>query len=360
MPDDRTTATELGTALGTLGLPDLDTTLSARPDALLLSEDQWDHVDRVHRSGRFDGCLAQAFANGRALLCAKGGLRGRLPQLVEWTGARRYPGDEAAPIDLRIDHVYLISCKYESAILANTSPARLFEGLLATSGNWLRGDWFELVAGPELKALFRSCTDAVGLNRLPPSPTECSRDELKRVRDALRERTYPDERSRAAYAELCQKVSTASANRWANRLIDSGLAHETMLWRLLRIGNAPYFLLGNDRRTGAAARYRIADPWDWRDRYRLDRFTVVAAAAGQPRVDWTAGYHDRHSGKSGSVEGHVEIRWSHGRFSGPPEAKVYLDSPMFELPGYHPLDPDVSGRQPVPLQPSLWESSATA
>ena len=32
------------------------------------------------------------------------------------------------------------------------------------------------------------------------------------------------------------------------------------------------------------------------------------------------------------------MRWSHGRFAQPPEAKVYLDTPMAQLPGYHRLD----------------------
>ena len=32
--------------------------------------------------------------------------------------------------------------------------------------------------------------------------------------------------------------------------------------------------------------------------------------------------------------GHVEIRWSHGRFNKQPEAKVYLDSTLATTPGY--------------------------
>jgi hypothetical protein len=43
------------------------------------------------------------------------------------------------------------------------------------------------------------------------------------------------------------------------------------------------------------------------------------------------------TGEQRTVEGHVEIRWSHGRFGQPPEAKVYLDSPHEEVPGYHEL-----------------------
>ena len=37
------------------------------------------------------------------------------------------------------------------------------------------------------------------------------------------------------------------------------------------------------------------------------------------------------------VNGHVEIRWSHGRFAQVPEAKVYLDTPQQLVPGYVPV-----------------------
>ena len=46
---------------------------------------------------------------------------------------------------------------------------------------------------------------------------------------------------------------------------------------------------------------------------------------------------ERATGPDRTVKGHVEIRWSHGRFSGNPEAKVYLDTPHAAVPGYHPL-----------------------
>lgn len=43
----------------------------------------------------------------------------------------------------------------------------------------------------------------------------------------------------------------------------------------------------------------------------------------------------------------MEIRWSHGRFAQPPEAKVYIDTPTDELPGYFPIGPPAA-------QPELW------
>ena len=351
MPDDRTTITELGTALGTLPFADPATALGRRPEQLRLSDAVWEHLDAIHRSGRFADELAMAFANGRALLQAADGLRDRCPLTIEWTGGRRPPGDEVAPIDLRIDHVYLVSCKYESDILANASPGRIFNGLLATHGSWDRGDWYDAVAPTELTQLYRTCLAATGLRGFPPTPSACTRDQLNTLRASLAGRSYPDAASRAAYAELCRKVSDESARRWSAQLVGSGVGGEAMLWRLLRIGSAPYFVLGHDRRTGQPARYRIASPWDWRALFELEGFDVKAATAGQPRVDWTCTYRSRHDGGAGTVAGHVEIRWSHGRFAQPPEAKVYLDTPMSQLPGYHPLGPA------EPAQPTLWATA---
>lgn len=337
MPDDRTTITELGTALGALSFPDPSTAISERPSQLRIADEQWDLLRSIAGSGRLAAELDCAFANGRAFLEAPDGLRRRPPLTIEWTGGRRPPGDEVAPIDLRIDHVFLISCKYESDIVANASPARLFDGLLATTGTWTRGDWFDTVAPDELAVLYRACLEATGIEGFPPSLAACTRAQLGVLRSALGGRTYPDAASRSAYAELCRAVSRTSARRWSAQLESSGIAKEVMLWRLLRIGSAPYFVLGNDRHTGAPERFRIASPWDWRDRFELQDFTVSAGSAGQPRVDWTCAYRDRQDGVIRDVDGHVEIRWSHGRFAQPPEAKVYLDTPMAQLPGYHPL-----------------------
>jgi hypothetical protein len=37
-------------------------------------------------------------------------------------GGHKPPGLEQVPADLRVDHVYLVSCKYGSSILHNVAP----------------------------------------------------------------------------------------------------------------------------------------------------------------------------------------------------------------------------------------------
>jgi hypothetical protein len=80
-------------------------------------------------------------------------------------------------------------------------------------------------------------------------------------------------------------------------------------------------------------------PWDWRQRFQLTSFSITAATAGQPQVDWSAGYKTLPDGAEHTVRGHVEVRWSTGAFQGRPEAKIYLDTPHHEIPGYVSLGP---------------------
>ena len=116
---------------------------------------------------------------------------------------------------------------------------------------------------------------------------------------------------------------------------DRGGTGEAMLWRLLRIGSAPYFVLGSSAER--SLRLRIATSWDWRQQFQLIAITMEGQTGGQPRVGWEAVVRDRASYEVHSVVGHIEMRWSHGRFGGPPEAKGYLDTPHHLVPGYFTL-----------------------
>lgn len=300
---------------------------------LRIDRKTWDRLDVLAATPSYARDFATAYDNGRAFAHATDGLAGRPPRVIEWTGGRRPSGDEVAPIDLRVDHVYLVSCKYLSANIANPSPARLFDGLLATTGTWDRTDWYQVVAPEEYQELYAVCRRATGLEDLPEEASALASGERERLRRALTERAYPLP-ARAAYGRLCAAVSARSAERWQATLetIDA----ELMVWRLLRIGSAPYFLLGAHGTSNL--RLRVDTTWDWHHAYRLKRLSVTAAQSGQPRVDWAAHYSVRGESDMRRVDGHVEIRWSHGRFGQPPEAKIYLDTPVDQVPGYNPLE----------------------
>ncbi len=394
MPSDRTTVTELGTGLGMLGFDSIDEALRSRTAVMRsLSPEVWERLERVRAGGVYDSEFHAAWANGQAFLNADDGLRGRLPQVIEWKGTGRAPGDEVAPIDLRVDHVYLVSCKYLSSILFNASPTSVFDSLLfggqARGGRVARevlpggGDWYAQVAPIEYQDLYeavRLATRHEGEVRPSREPTAHperpgrppATPALPGLGDAPHAEAPAPERPRGAamlpsslrdlppravdltvpqrdalgrwlrpgwppgakdlYAALSRAVARASARRWEAAMDHRGGTGEAMLWRLLRIGSAPYFVLGSS--ADRSLRLRIATSWDWRQQFQLMAITMEGQRGGQPRVGWEAVVRDRVSHVVHSVAGHIEVRWSHGRFGGPPEAKGYLDTAHHLVPGY--------------------------
>ncbi len=330
MPAIRTEVTEITTGLAMLGFSDLDRALAARPDWLRhVGEAEFDRLDRARAEAKLDPLFEAAWENGRRFLHSTDGLRGRVPDRVEWKGHHKPPGYDRLPADLRVDHVYLISCKYGSNLLHNVSPANLFDRCLRDRRGD-RTDWYWEVAPDAYQELFVACSEHVD-TPLPDDVRNLTADQRSLLKRSFK-RTWPDGLGDVA-AAFAQKVAWETADRWRSRLT-TRKAKEEMLWRLLRLETAPYFVLGQAQ-TGRSLHYRTATPWDFRDRYRATSFDVFPEAAQQPVVRWRAevvGSEGPHV-----IEGHVEVRWSHGRFHGVPEAKAYLDTPHHDVAGYDVL-----------------------
>lgn len=339
MADQRTEITELATALGTLGRDTLTEAVEhgVRTGALANVEPSRLHAlhDRAV-AGAHEALASAAFANGRAFLGARDGLRGRPPVRIEWTGARRPPGYDLLPADLRIDHVYLVSCKYQSRLLMNASPAHVFDRLLAVRTG-PQGepvvDWYSSVAACEYAELYEAVRRELHWASLPHSADRLTAEDRRLIAKHC-QRRWP-KAVQASYERMCAAVSDVTARRWSASM-PALREREQVLWRLLRLADSPYFVLGSSG--NRVLRLRIGTPWDWRQRYRLRSFDVSPSPARQPRVGWHAAVLDMASGDERTVRGHVEVRWSHGRFCGMPEAKVYLDTPHEHVPGYFPLE----------------------
>jgi hypothetical protein len=340
MPRLISEVTEIATGLGTLGFLTPDEALERQPVQLIdVPPEVWSRIGDAWRADQHREEFLAGLANGRALLNAPDGLRGRLPIRVEWRGPSGSPGDEVTPADLRIDHVYLVSCKYLSRITVNASPSALFERLL-TGGQGRRTvpDWFVQVAPAEHQSLYEAVRRHYGHtveadgSDLPMRSRDLDTQQRAALREALPKAWHAE--CVDAYEKLSRAVSTASAERWESAL-PTIADQRAMLWRLLRIGAAPYFILGSAR--GRTLRLRVGTPWDWHRAFDLRSFEIDGDGTGQPRLSWHASIRNRDTRDDLDLDGHVEIRWSHGRFNRPPEAKVYLDTPHGGVPGYWPL-----------------------
>lgn len=328
----RTEVTELATALGTLA-PDLEIGLRERPEELENVPDEiWHRLVNAHQTGAFAQSFHTAFANGVALLNAADGLRGRRPTLVEWKGPHRSPGDDVIPADLRIDHVYLVSCKYLSRVLLNAGPSRLFDRLLVGEDRGI-DNWFSKAAPREFQAFYAAARESADFGGFPAAVAELTTKQQRELRATLSERVLPQP-LQPAWQAVCMEVSRYSAEVWRGALTSkrTKLRH---LWKLLRVSNSTSFVLGTDK--AAHVRLRVASTWDWNQAYELRSLAVGPRVAGQPEVAWNASIREKATDEVHEILGHVEIRWSHGRFVGAPEAKVYLDSAHADVPGYHPL-----------------------
>jgi hypothetical protein len=332
MSGSLTEITEITTALGMLA-PDLDGAIRWCPPALHnVGRPVWDRLVAAYASGEHADGFRSAFANGQAFLRADDGLRGRRPRQVEWKGPHQPPGDDVIPCDLRIDHVYLVSCKYLSRVLLNAGPQRLFARLLVGEER-SPANWFRVCAPHEFQTLYRSAVSATSVTLFPDVVDDMTRAHQETLRHQLRTREWP-EPCRAPWASLCRSVATGSADRWRSAM-PTAREQLRVLWRLLRISDATYFVLGAER--AESLRLRIDSAWDWQQHFELCTFDVTPRDSGQPEVAWHAAVRGRDDGRTHDIDGHVEIRWSHGRFNGAPEAKVYLDTPLRAVPGYHAL-----------------------
>jgi hypothetical protein len=335
VPDVRTEVTEIVTGLAMLGYQDVQRALEVRPRHIThVDEAVFAALDLAWASGRYATEFATAWDNGAAFARSPHGLRGRPPWTLEWKGHHKPASRaiETIPADLRVDHVYLVSCKYGSRILHNAGPTALFDHHLAPSGPIGRADWFEQVAPDAFRAVWQPLFQAVGLPAAvtPSATTQAQRQLIKRALDA-----DPMATTSADYQVFVDDVSHGSAARWRSRLT-SKAARSELYWRLLRMQAAPYFVLGA-RPDGSPLRYRIDTPWDFQRRYSVTAFDITPGSRGQPSVDWRAVIDDLDAVPAREVVGHVEIRWSHGKLNGSPEAKVYLDTDPASVPGYEEI-----------------------
>ncbi|MCQ3804135.1 MAG: hypothetical protein KTV45_08530 [Acidimicrobiia bacterium] len=329
----RTEITEIVTGLGMLPWGSIEEALRNRPAAMVgVSDNHYDRLFQALEDPSNRRLFEKAWANGKAFARAEEGLRGRPPLRVEWKGPHQLPGYEQIPVDLRVDYVYLVSCKYGSKLLHNVSPSHLFDRLLAVRQG-KRTNWYNEVAPLAYQQFYTACRDHLTDTDLPEKVTDLHRDHRNLLKQSFKRR-WPAPLA-GPYGEFTIQVSQASAQRWNASLGNRLGMKEELLWRLLRFQPAPYFVLGTLRNT--AVRYRVDTPWDFRQRYDFRSFDIEPEQAGQPKVGWQAELREKATGNLLQVQGHMEVRWSHGRFQGAPEAKIYLDSSPFQTAGYTPL-----------------------
>lgn len=348
MADERTQITELATAAGImLGKEHAHHDLLDVLDIPGIQDDSWRPLllTAAEDWHRYHPILRAALANGASF--REHVLRGREPNSIEWRGGSKTMWASDAPVDLRVDDVYLISAKYDSVCLLNRAPAAVFDGLLASTSGGRSPNWYEFVAPAEYLAFYERFIAALeeqmgtGEFEFPPHPRDLDRGAKVHLKYLMKPwtRSLPDGAAEA-YRKLCGAVSSRTADHWQSKLDAASESSKlSMLAQMIRLCGSVYWLLGQagDR----PVRCKVADSVSLREQWRLRRFRVAAPTSpGQPRVDWAAELEPRLASGGGAVtvDGFCEIRWSHGKFQGNPECKVQLRTPVWDLPAYAEFD----------------------
>ena len=275
MPSLRTEVTEIVTGLAMLGVGDVDWALAERPAAMANVDDaHWERLAAARHDPAHAADFSSAWANGLAFLRATDGLRGRPPLQVEWKGPDKLPAVADVPADLRIDHVYLVSCKYLSKILRNSSPAGLFDGCLGERPADTVADWYALAAPGEYEDLWQAVRDDLPDTELPHAVDALDRPQRDALAVALRGKLNAP--GRQGLPALRPRGGRPLRPPLVGPPCPTRPARERMLWRMLRLTGAPYFVLGSSGAT--SLRLRIDTPWDWRQRFQPEGLRGVGRA----------------------------------------------------------------------------------
>ena len=347
MPSPRTEASELAVGFGILALDPL----------IRITDDQ--------RAYHFQSSLPQAsyksFLNEyshRPQLHSRMyevglQLRSSVPEFqnvdsLRWAGPDKQASTISAASDLLVANIP-VSVKAISNVVANPSPHNLIYNLpsgQAFSQN--ERNWYVEQSPKEFQDLYSHVRASdPRLTYLPASVTNFEKIATSDDRDLaqLVIADYNRAQSQAftrIYLQMCHAVALASALEFSSRMSNSmkgrartAIIENVMRW-FFRLDAVPYILCGLDANDQFGL--QVPSLTDFKSRWDLDIIQANAdLARRQSVVDFELRFSSKANQSSYVANFHTELRWSHGRFCGAPEAKLYKDFHYYELPFFHRL-----------------------
>lgn len=333
MPSLRTEATELAVAFGLI-------------DVNLVSS------DFLQVASRFEGTLTEAkyrevqtaiqsdpnlMALVESLWQLGRDLQAKRPDLfpaganVRWLGPVRLARSVAGAQDLVLGTT-AVSIKADSNVVYNLSPYNLFvslpSGLVSATNT---ANWFSTTAPAEYEALFQAlgkCTRFLSVADFDKQASAAERAALAQRIQAL----PPDQDQEFAtrYVQMCRRTAEVSAQMFTDAL-NKSLAtphasgvRDLILRHFMRLDASQYVWGGMEG--GRTFAVMVPSITEWKQAWELVRIDVEPDhAAEQSKVMFRLVIKKRGTTNPVEVRYHAEIRWSHGRFSGNPEAKLYKD-----------------------------------
>mgnify|MGYP000293222183 CR=1 FL=1 len=267
---------------------------------------------------------------------------GITPKNITWTGKDSIAGVVSVAKDLEILN-FRISVKENADVFINGSPLTVFEDLpQGLFGQKKRGqDWFIRTAKDEIDNYYSLCRKHLGIN-----------DEFKSIESfyANRDKSYKkrfgkevallhsdkNDEILIAYQNMCDRVSLVSSAIFNENLLKfksaypSSTALQPIFHYFFKINGIKYIIAGTEKNKPFAS--LLEDSTNWTKRYSFVDINAKPKSAGQPEVLLMFLFKDKITNETFEVPLKVEIRWSHGKFCGNPEAKVYKQWSYMDLP----------------------------
>ena len=261
---------------------------------------------------------------------------------VVWTGMDKSNDHGPVAIDLLIEKPKTrISVKENAQLFQNPSPVKVFQ-------NWPRGifspsrdgDWFIEVADKELNDYFKVCegpriTGFKNVDDYYKNVTGVDSSGTKKRKKFTEHVTSLHERELEnvinSYQTMCRKVSSESARIFnenmestlnqANGKISTNKTLKNLFSFYFKLDNNKYLLCGTENNQAFAV--VIDDLQTWERKFSIVNIHAQAVGVGQAEALLTFTFYDKSNQSSFDYSIRAEIRWSHGKFCGNPESKLY-------------------------------------
>ncbi len=259
---------------------------------------------------------------------------------LRWLGPEKQSLSVSSAQDLLVCGIP-VSIKANSNVVYNRSPRNLFERVPSGMRPLPRSDnWFFSNNPKDLQLLYQIAANNIGDHDLPLEYTEFER--VASPKDRKRLQTQIDSgvpAFRQTYESMCHSVSKSSADLFNDIFARTFASAERipMLDGLLevffRLDSVSYILTGIDG--GIPFALSVPSITDWRRHWQvINVLGVPDSTSGQCVVVFEFTVEHRQTRKAYVLPFHVEVRWSHGKFCGNPEAKLYknflwTDAPFF-------------------------------
>ena len=333
MASEKTVFSEISVALGILGddypeAKSLEKIENVRANAKTKFFERLQKAGTDPAIGRSAQGLYKAGGLVRSFLEKHAGVR---DPRIRWTGGGRTLA--VAPKDIEIVGSYKVSVKEESRLIRNPSPFNVFERWpKADFFSRGRGDnWFLRIAEYALQEYYDSCggpqtTGCLTVRDFFANADSTSKSEFKKQAAVL---TKSDPIVHESYLKFCSEVSIKSAQIFNTSLECSKISEIARYFFL--INTNAYILAGLEGRSPFAV--LVPDLDDWTRRFEVKKIVAHPKEAGQPEVRISIILFDKDNRSEHTFNVRIEVRWSHGKFCGNPEAKAYREWGIHDIPG---------------------------